>query len=330
MANAALEGWDSTLQIQQTEIMDAGSWQKNWHLTNNNQRETEAVLVPLRMHNRLIEQNQIHSLTLYTDNQTVEYNLRRWRSGPNQIHLVRLIIQLLEEMNIQLTTIHIPDLTNNKDRSAKGKRGALSINWTNQDLPLRPPIELIPGVLKKMKLKLLMALFLLPSWCFEKFKLHFHPILQIIKFGLTELVLKMGKSLESHQPKFPPGDQLAVLRIRLVPTTIQQMIDNLNWETWRKRRAGLIIMARYLKLNEIVSMPLYGERPDIHVVNAMAQLNDLGDKIRKSNFIALKTHTGDVHGQFSKTPNISYSPLIKQFTRCMNKNIDFKARYNFI
>ncbi|KAA6355935.1 MAG: hypothetical protein EZS28_048538, partial [Streblomastix strix] len=112
--DAALEGWGSTLQIQQTEIMEAGRWQKNWLLKNSNKRETAAVLMALRMHKLLIEQNKIHSLTLYTDNQTVEYNLRRWRAAPNQIHLVRLIFKLLEEMNIQLTTIHIPGLQNNK------------------------------------------------------------------------------------------------------------------------------------------------------------------------------------------------------------------------
>ncbi|KAA6333252.1 MAG: hypothetical protein EZS28_053192, partial [Streblomastix strix] len=112
--DAAQEGWGSILQIQQNEMMEAGRWQKNWHLSNSNQRETAAVLMALRMHKQAIQQNQIHTLTLYTDNQTVEYNLRRWRAAPNQIHLVRLIFKLLEELNIQLSTIHIPGLQNNR------------------------------------------------------------------------------------------------------------------------------------------------------------------------------------------------------------------------
>ncbi|KAA6400929.1 MAG: hypothetical protein EZS28_003551 [Streblomastix strix] len=73
--DAVLEDWGSTHQIQQTEIMEAGRLQKNWHLKNSNKRETAAVLMALRMHKQLIEQNQIHFLTLYTDNQTVKYNL---------------------------------------------------------------------------------------------------------------------------------------------------------------------------------------------------------------------------------------------------------------
>ncbi|KAA6336558.1 MAG: hypothetical protein EZS28_052867 [Streblomastix strix] len=113
-ADAAQEGWSSILQIWQTEMKETGRWQKNQHLKNSNQRETQAVLMTPSMHNQLIEQNQIHSLIFYSDNQTAQYNLRRCSAAPNQIHLVILICKLLEEMNIQLITIHIPDLQNNK------------------------------------------------------------------------------------------------------------------------------------------------------------------------------------------------------------------------
>ncbi|KAA6388342.1 MAG: hypothetical protein EZS28_016128 [Streblomastix strix] len=178
-----------------------------------------------------------------------------------------------------------------------------------------------------MKFEPSVALFLLPSWCFEKFRLRFPPILQIINLGPTE------RPISCTNDKYSIGEQLfrdLAAAAGLAPTTIQQIIDNSNWETWRKRRAGLTIMARYLKLSEIDSMALLGERPDIHVVNAMAWLNDLGGKSRKSNLIALKTHTSVALGQFSKMPNISDSPLIKQFTRCLNLNIDSNARYNVI
>ncbi|KAA6359981.1 MAG: hypothetical protein EZS28_044492 [Streblomastix strix] len=236
--DAALEGWGSTLQVQQTEMMEAGKQQKNWHLRNSNQRETQAVLMTPSMHNQLIEQNQIHSLTLYSDNQIV----------------------LLEEINIRLAPIHIPGFQNNKadalsrlmwrgdymikpeilqqtmeqlqffhqldtfatrairqcnrycsiqkDRRAEGKRGAFNMNWTNEALLLHPPIELIPRVLQKMKLDLSVALFLLQSRCFEKYKQLLSPILQIINFGPTGLVLKKGNPWECHQLKLPPGDQL--------------------------------------------------------------------------------------------------------------------------
>ncbi|KAA6374593.1 MAG: hypothetical protein EZS28_029879, partial [Streblomastix strix] len=110
----ALEGSGTIPQKQQIEMMDAEGWQKNQHLQNSNQREIATVLFALRMHKQLIEQNQIHFLILFTDNQKIEYNLRRWRAAPYFIHLVRLIYTLLEDKNNQLTTIHIPGLQNNK------------------------------------------------------------------------------------------------------------------------------------------------------------------------------------------------------------------------
>ncbi|KAA6391822.1 MAG: putative reverse transcriptase [Streblomastix strix] len=93
-ADAAQEGWGSILQIQQNEMMEAGRWQKNQYLSNSNQREIAAVLMALRMHKQAIQQNYIHTLTLFTDSQKVENNLRRRRASPNQIHLVRIIFKL--------------------------------------------------------------------------------------------------------------------------------------------------------------------------------------------------------------------------------------------
>jgi hypothetical protein len=72
------------------------------------------------------------------------------------------------------------------------------------------------------------------------------------------------------------------------------MIDSSNWETWRKRRAGLSLMAKYMKLNNIESETLLNEKPDVIIVNAMTWINELGGKSRKSNLIAIKTHTSAV------------------------------------
>ncbi|KAA6322046.1 MAG: hypothetical protein EZS28_054477, partial [Streblomastix strix] len=158
-------------------------------------------------------------------------------------------------------------------QSRREKRG-LQHQWTNEDLLLHPPIELIPKVLKKMKLEPSVALFLLPSLCFEKVSAEDGQVT-----GKPSTQTTSRRPISCTNDKYSIGGQLfrdLAAAAGLVRTTIQQMIDNSDWETWRKRRAGLNIMARYLKLNEIDSMALLGERPDIHVVNAMAWLNDLG------------------------------------------------------
>ncbi|KAA6376932.1 MAG: hypothetical protein EZS28_027540 [Streblomastix strix] len=57
--DAALEGWSSTLQIQLTEIMEAGRWQKNWHLKNSNQRKTAPVLMIIKQWNTISEDEEL-------------------------------------------------------------------------------------------------------------------------------------------------------------------------------------------------------------------------------------------------------------------------------
>ncbi|KAA6373271.1 MAG: hypothetical protein EZS28_031203 [Streblomastix strix] len=174
-----------------------------------------------------------------------------------------------------------------------------------------------------MKLEPSAVLFLLPSWCFENAREGL-----IIGKSSTQTISRIP--IVSTNDKYSIGEQLfrdLAAAAGLVPTTIQQNIDNSNWQTWQKRRAGITIMIKYLKLNDIDSMTLLGEIPDIHVGNAMAWLYDLSDKTRKSNLIALKTRTSVALGQFSLMPNICDFSLIEQFTRCLILNNDSKSSY---
>ncbi|KAA6395467.1 MAG: hypothetical protein EZS28_009006 [Streblomastix strix] len=89
-------------------------------------------------------------------------------------------------------------------------------------------------------------------------------------------------------------------------------------------------MAEYMKQNNITIDTLLTERSDVHVVNTLCWFNELGGKQRKSKLFLLKTHVSATFPQFSKMSNISDSPLIKSFTRCLNLNIITKARYDEI
>ncbi|KAA6377262.1 MAG: hypothetical protein EZS28_027210 [Streblomastix strix] len=87
----------------------------------------------------------------------------------------------------------------------------------------------------------------------------------------------------STSVKYSAGEQLYRELAQLAGLdlqVIQLMIDKSNWETWRKRRQGLTLMSQYIKLRNIKSEQLIAERPDIHVVNAMAWINELGAKIK--------------------------------------------------
>ncbi|KAA6396656.1 MAG: hypothetical protein EZS28_007820, partial [Streblomastix strix] len=141
------------------------------------------------------------------------------------------------------------------------------------------------------------------------------------------------KPFSSIDDKYADGEllyrKLAELS-GLNEVTIGQLISESNWKTWRKRRAGLSLMHQYMKLNNISPETILNDRPDVHVVNALAWINDKGGKSRKSNLVSLKTHTSAVLAQFSSMPRISDSPLIKNFSRCLNLNIESKARYAVI
>ncbi|KAA6370935.1 MAG: hypothetical protein EZS28_033538 [Streblomastix strix] len=95
--------------------------------------------------------------------------------------------------------------------------------------------------------------------------------------------------------------------------TINKLISESNWETRTKRRAGLSLMDQHMKLNNIFPETLLNDRLDVHVVNALAWINDRGGKSIKSNLISLKTHTTAVLAQFSSMPRIGDSPQQRTF-----------------
>ncbi|KAA6369278.1 MAG: hypothetical protein EZS28_035196 [Streblomastix strix] len=78
-----------------------------------------------------------------------------------------------------------------KDRKAEGNRSAFSIPWNNESLLLHPPIELIPRVLKKLKMEPATALFIQPKWSLDKFRALVSTIIYEIDLGKTEMIPQM-------------------------------------------------------------------------------------------------------------------------------------------
>jgi hypothetical protein len=51
--------------------------------------------------------------------------------------------------------------------------------------------------------------------------------------------------------------------------TVNTLIANMNFETWRKRRSGLTLLDDYLQTVIIPITSLIGDRPDIILLNAL-------------------------------------------------------------
>ncbi|KAA6356520.1 MAG: hypothetical protein EZS28_047954 [Streblomastix strix] len=137
----------------------------------------------------------------------------------------------------------------------------------------------------------------------------------------------------SSNDKYANGKQLfrsLASKSGLSMQSIEQLITNSNLEAWRKRRQGLSIIVDYMMINDIKIDELMNDRPDSHIVNAMAWVNDMGRNVRKSKIISLKTHTSIALSQFSETTKICDSPIIRNFSKCLNLNTEYKTRYDAI
>ncbi|KAA6389423.1 MAG: hypothetical protein EZS28_015052 [Streblomastix strix] len=235
--DAAESGSSSNLMTLNLNLMDTGKWSNNWYLSNSNQLETAAVLVSLRSFTPILVQEKIKFLTLKTDNQTVEYLLRK-QKGLMTFHipilrnrsadaLSRLAWRgdykinplILQEIMQRLQFYPQLDAFANrttkqykrycsllKDRKSEGKRGAFSIPWNNKSLLLHPPIEQIPKVLKKLKMEPAAALFILSKWSLDKFRTLVPMIIYEIDPVKAEMILEKGKSLDKLNLKLLLGN----------------------------------------------------------------------------------------------------------------------------
>ncbi|KAA6372799.1 MAG: hypothetical protein EZS28_031676 [Streblomastix strix] len=112
--DASETAWGATLEILEWKLIDGGEWTSGWHLNSSNQREAAAVLMALRFFHPHLSYLQTSYLLLQTDNTATEYNLRRWRASTNLIHIVRKIAELLNQIQIHITTLHIPGINNSQ------------------------------------------------------------------------------------------------------------------------------------------------------------------------------------------------------------------------
>ncbi|KAA6374758.1 MAG: hypothetical protein EZS28_029716 [Streblomastix strix] len=97
--------------------------------------------------------------------------------------------------------------------------------------------------------------------------------------------------------------------------TVNTLIANMNFETWRKRRSGLTLLNDYLQTVIIPITSLIGDRPDILLLNALNWVKNQNQINKIQQLKSLRTHGSVTLSQFSKMTNVSHSPLIRDFTK---------------
>ncbi|KAA6369382.1 MAG: hypothetical protein EZS28_035091, partial [Streblomastix strix] len=359
--DAAEVGWGAVFQSTNLELMDANRWTKGWHLQSSNQREMAAVLMGIRSFKPIIIEQNIECLMLQTDNQTVE-DLESQGGLAQQTLLERgLLNQRVDPpLSNELPTVHTT--TRSLRQSNKQKMSQILLNIAGPTR--RRKARSIHGELDKsksppapsdrtdskspQKTEEITVNSSLPPTQLVQRQILIDVSNSDKSTGLgtlrddtirgqinaqTPTQTPARKPYCSSNDKYANGEQLfrsLASKSGLSMQSIEQLITNSNWETWRKRRQGLSIMADYMRINDIEIDELMNDRPDVHIVNAMAWANDMGGKNRKSKIISLKTHTSTALSQFSKMTKISDSLLIRNFSRCLNLITESKARYDVI
>ncbi|KAA6353925.1 MAG: hypothetical protein EZS28_050548, partial [Streblomastix strix] len=188
-----------------------------------------------------------------------------------------------------------------QDRRAV-RRNAMSFSWIGERPLIYCPIEMIPRVLNKINRDQIEALLILPQWCIYKFKQLLPQITFQIDLGHSQLVIEPGPMMKVLELKLPPGN---IIALRVTNSgTVNTLIANTNFETWRKRRSGLTLLDDYLQTVIIPITSLIGDRPDIIPFNSLNWVKK--SESNQQNLITKKF----------ENIRISHSKLVLQDDQC--------------
>ncbi|KAA6380789.1 MAG: putative Transposon Tf2-6 polyprotein [Streblomastix strix] len=277
-------------------------------------------------------------ITIYTEhlpgleNSTADALSRLSWIGNYQINRI-LFNEALHQINFLPTLDAFAHKTNKQLKrycSPQEDNKAIAINarnilWTNELLLLHSPIGLIPKAIQKMIRDQVVAELILPRWCLYKYRTMLPPIQNQVSLGLSEQVLIKGKTMKELSKLLP----VIIEMVKINTKTESSNKENLQnkQKTWRKRKAGLIPLANYLKQNNINTSTLLGNKPDVELVNALAWYKDRGGPKFQQRMKNMKMHCGFVLSQFSQMNDINNSSLVKTYSKGQGLSIQSKPRF---
>ncbi|KAA6364691.1 MAG: hypothetical protein EZS28_039783 [Streblomastix strix] len=94
---------------------------------------------------------------------------------------------------------------------------------------------------------------------------------------------------------------------------IDELIKATTFETWRKRRCGLTLLANYMKAETKDVSIFMGDKPDVELINALTWVKSNGGPKFRQKLKNMRMHCCATLSQFPKMPDISKYPLINAF-----------------
>ncbi|KAA6385416.1 MAG: hypothetical protein EZS28_019057 [Streblomastix strix] len=226
--------------------MHEQSWKRDSKLTFSNKREAAAILLGLRRFALSQRHNQIKALRIESVSSSAGFNINRGAAGQALQQIDDQTIQLIQQLDLQLTALHIPELINKeadqlsrlaaagdyqireevleeallkcrrlyclkKDPWAVRQDG-IALPWKNELPRLRPPIALIQRALNKIMKEEIRAVLITPYWKAQTWwpDLEKFAVQQII-LGDCMYLLILGYRMKKKQSHLPPGELLISL-----------------------------------------------------------------------------------------------------------------------
>jgi hypothetical protein len=110
--DASEPGWGAELCIGNARFDTFGFYSQADLLSSSNQRETEAVLRAILFFRPLFRANNIHAMTLRSDNAATVCNIQRQGAGLALLKQTRAIFSALMKLDIRVRVMHLPGAKN--------------------------------------------------------------------------------------------------------------------------------------------------------------------------------------------------------------------------
>jgi hypothetical protein len=143
-------GFGAVLQIEDQEYWRNGVWNQHERDWTSNRKELVAIERALRMYHPLMEEKQISSILIRSDNSAAVFNTNRKRACLSLLEPLRKLLNYVAHKRIHVEARHIPGVNNSKaDRLS---RICPSGDYSIKDEVLKP-------ALKKMRFQMTADLF---------------------------------------------------------------------------------------------------------------------------------------------------------------------------
>ncbi|KAA6379997.1 MAG: hypothetical protein EZS28_024480 [Streblomastix strix] len=205
------------------------------------------------------------------------------------------------------------------DRNAV-KQDCFNMNWSLECFLLHPPIKMILRTLSKIQRDQATASGEGGRYSDSR--------------GSDERELAEASTRESNCHKDDrhwTGEVLLrrmLVRTGLTEQSVEVVIIAMSAETWRKRRAGVHLLKKYMIEKNLSLDDIKEAHPDVTMVNMLTWRNEKGGARCVADMLKIKTHVGVALGMFHNSQDVAKSGIVVAAVKELELSQRSQAKYN--